>query len=139
MTVGRAVFDTNIFLSAFTFGGNPGLLFDWARSGKFRLIISPAILCEFASILKNKFSWVDEDIQEALVLIGRSAELVKPERSLTVIRDEADNRILECALEGRADTIVSGDSHLLSLKEFQGIQILSAAAFLRSVSGGQQK
>jgi predicted nucleic acid-binding protein len=48
-----------------------------------------------------------------------------------VERDKSDDRILECALEAKADYIISGDSHLLSLKEYQGIRILSPADFLQ--------
>jgi predicted nucleic acid-binding protein len=55
---------------------------------------------------------------------------VKPNEKLRVLDDEADNRILECAAEGRADVIVSGDRHLLSLKEFREIPILRVAEFL---------
>jgi putative PIN family toxin of toxin-antitoxin system len=125
----RVVFDTNILLSAFLFGGNPEALFRAVRAGKIQLITSPSILAEFASILKNKFSW-EGDIREALTVIGRRAELVKPKRSLAVLEDDADNRVLECALEASADFIISGDHHLLDMGEFRGIPILQASEFL---------
>lgn len=47
-----------------------------------------------------------------------------------VLEDDADNRVLECAVEGRAEWIISGDKHLLSLKEFRGVQIVRVAEFL---------
>lgn len=130
MSVPRVVFDTNIFLSAFTFGGKPEIAFEMARAGRIRLIVSTPILGELAAILKSKFAWDDEDIQEALIVIGRHAELVKPGMRLGVLEDDADNRVLECAVEGRAEWIISGDRHLLNLKEFRGIPTVRVSDFL---------
>lgn len=126
----RVVFDTNLFLSAFTFGGKPEVVFEIVRAGRIQLIVSTSILAELASILKGKFEWHDEDIRGALMVVGRQADLVKPGMRLRVLEDEADNRVLECALEGHADCIISGDHHLLSLKEFRGIPIVRVSDFL---------
>ena len=57
----RAVFDTNVFLSAIVFGGNPERAFLLAREGRIRLLVSPAILIEMASILREKFGWGERD------------------------------------------------------------------------------
>ena len=61
-----------------------------------------------------------------------SATLIIPNQTLSMTKkDEDDNRILECAVEGKVQYIVSGDKqHLLPLKEYQGVKILSAAEFL---------
>ncbi len=123
----RVVFDTNILLSAFIFGGKPEQLFEMARSQKIRLLTSPTILVEFASLLKGKFNWEDEDITDAIRTIGYSAELIKPALKIRILGDDADNRVLECAQTGKADYIVSGDRHLLKLKKFQKIPIVKAA------------
>jgi putative PIN family toxin of toxin-antitoxin system len=101
-----------------------------ARAGSIQLVVSTPILAELASILSGKFLWADEDVREALMAVGRHADLVKPETRLRILDDDADNRILECAVEGHADRIVSGDRHLLSLREFRGIRIVRAADFL---------
>ena len=130
----RVVFDTNIFLSAFTFGGKPEAVFEMARAGRIQLIVSASILAELASILKGKFAWDDKDIREALMVVGRHADLVKPGTRLRVLEDDADNRVLECAVEGRAEWIISGDHHLLSLKEYRGIQIVRVSDFLSSLA-----
>jgi putative PIN family toxin of toxin-antitoxin system len=122
--------DTNVFLSALTFGGKPEAVFEMARAGSIQLVVSAPILAELASILSGKFSWDNEDVREALMAVGRHADLVKPGTRLRVLEDDADNRILECAVEGHADRIVSGDRHLLSLREFRGIRIVRAADFL---------
>ena len=131
MSFSRAVFDTNIFLSALLFDGNPGLVLEMVRAGKIQLIVSPAILTELSFILKSKFSWDDEDIREALMAVGRIAVFVKPAHRLRILADDADNRVLECALEGGADCIISGDHHLLKLGEFRGVPILRASDFLK--------
>ena len=67
----RVVVDTHILLSAFLVGGNPRTLFEAARAGKIRLITSPTILAEFASILKREFSWADDDVREELRAFAR--------------------------------------------------------------------
>lgn len=133
--VHRVVFDTNIFLSAFIFGGNPEKLFELARAKKLHLFTSPSILTEFADRLRDKFGWSEEDIVEAIKTVGYSSELVKPVRRLTILEDDPDNRILECAVEAEVDFIVSGDKHLLSLKEHEGIKIISAKELLSEIEG----
>jgi uncharacterized protein len=126
----RAVFDTNVFLSAILFGGNPERAFLLARERRIRLLVSPAILMEMAAILRDKFGWGERDAADAVKTIGRAAELIKPSVVISVLKDEGDNRVLECAVEGHADVIVSGDHHLLDLKEYEGIAILRPTEFL---------
>ncbi len=130
----RVVFDTNILLSAFIFGGNPERLFELARSKKIQLLTSSSILAEFATRLKDKFLWDDVDIAEAIKTIGYSSELIRPTQKLSVLRDDPDNRVLECALEGKTDFIVSGDKHLLTLKEFRKIPIIKAAEIVSELT-----
>jgi putative PIN family toxin of toxin-antitoxin system len=122
--------DTNIFLSALMFGGPPEVLVRAARAGRIQLVTSPQILAELAMILKKKFAWSGEDVVEAVIAVGRHADMVKPRQRLGVLDDEPDNRILECAVEGKADYIVSGDHHLLRLKRFGSIAILGASELL---------
>lgn len=130
MKVYRVVFDKNILLSAFLFGGKPEELFELVRLKKFQLLISPSILAEFATCLRDKFLWIEGDVAEAIKTVGYSAELIKPVQKIKVLEDEPDNRMLECAIEGKADFIVSGDKHLLQLEEFQGIPIVRAALLI---------
>jgi putative PIN family toxin of toxin-antitoxin system len=120
--------------SALTFGGKPEAVFEMARAGNIQLIVSASILAELASILKGNFAWDDKDIREALMVVGRHAGLVKPGTRLRVLEDDADNRVLECAVEGRAEWIISGDHHLLSLKEYRGVQIVRVSDFLLSLA-----
>jgi uncharacterized protein len=69
------------------------------------------------------------------MVVGRHAELVKLGMRLRVLKDDADNRVLECAVEGHAESIVSGDRHLLDLKEFRGIPIVRVSDFLSKFGG----
>ena len=128
----KVVFDTNIFISAFIVSGSQGeQAFHHARQGRFELFTSVPILTETARKLREKFEQRAEDITEALKLISRTSEVLRPRTKLTVLEDVPDNRILECALEAHADLVVTGDRHLLKLKEFHGIPIIRLADFLR--------
>lgn len=126
----RVVFDTNVLISAFVFGGNPERLFDAARHSRIHLLTSSSILREFSLIMQEKFAWSRTDVVDALGAISYASELVKPALRLCVIADDPDNRILECAVSGQAGFIVSGDRHLLALKKYEEIRIVSSRRML---------
>lgn len=129
----KVVADTNIYISAILFGGKPEKIRELARKKKIELLISEVILAEIAEILKRKFNWPDWQISQTIESSRATTTLVTPRYTLKVIKKhDPDNRILECAVEGKAQYIVSGDKHhLLPLKEYQGIKILSPAEFLK--------
>lgn len=128
----KVVFDTNIYLSAILFGGNPRMCLELARFGEIELFISRAILLEMAQKLQEKFLWSEEEIKEMVEGLVMFTNIISPKKQINTIKAEPkDNRILECALEAGADYIISRDKkHLLSLKKFKGIPIISAADFL---------
>lgn len=132
----KVVTDTNIYISAILFGGKPEQVRELARKGKIELLISEATLTEVAGILKRKFSWPDWQISETIEGFRTGTTLVTPKRTLKVIKGhDPDNRILECAIEGKARYIISGDEHhILPLKEYQSIKIVSPATFLREMN-----
>lgn len=136
----KVVIDTNIYISAVLFGGNSEKIRKLAGEGKFELLISENILVEIAGVLKRKFNWFDWQVSELIKDIRAITTLVTPVLSLSVIKeDEPDNRFLECAIEGKAQYIISGDKHHLQpLKEYQGIKILSPAQFLEIAKLGFQ-
>ena len=128
----RVVFDSNVFISAFVIPGSHGeRAFLLAQEHRFELHTSVAILTETAGVLRRKFGQDESDVKQALRKIGRSATVSKPTSKLRVVADDADNRILECALDGRVDLVVTGDRHLLKLRRFEGIPIVRLADFLR--------
>jgi putative PIN family toxin of toxin-antitoxin system len=129
----KSVFDTNILISAFMApGGEAERAFTLARHRKVTLYTSIPILTEYARTLREKFRIEEEEITAALRVISRAATVVKPHRTVKVLVDDPDNRVLECAIEAKADVIVTGDRHLLKLREYQGIAVLRLKDFLRS-------
>ena len=132
MPVVRIVIDTNVFVSGLNFGGIPWQVVEQMQLGLVDVAVSPFILEEIRRVLTTRFSWNPETIDDALQLILARARLVEPSIRLSVItRKDSDNRILECAVESRAQYLISGDKrHLLRLGEYEGIQIVSPADFL---------
>jgi predicted nucleic acid-binding protein len=89
---------------------------------------------EVARVLREDFAWQERTLIRRLKLITRTGEIITPKVTLNVIvEDPADNRILECAVEGEAHLIVSGDRHLQRLKTYQGIPIVRPVDFLRTL------
>jgi putative PIN family toxin of toxin-antitoxin system len=127
----RVVFDTNIFISAFVM---PGSLAEKAILKIIEeedvLLISKDIIDEILSVLSTKFGRDREGLSHVAVTLSDLAELVKPARRVTVFKDEPDNRILECALSGEADLLVTGDKKMLQLREYKGVEIVSLRAYL---------
>jgi len=77
--------------------------------------------------------WDHAKTESAVKRISNFSEMVHPKERLEVIADDSDNRILECAVEGQAEFIISGDRHLKDLKSFQGIKIVDSATFLACI------
>lgn len=125
-------FDTNIYISAIIFGGNPRQCLELARGDSIELIVSKAVYLELSEKLRDKFDWPEEDIAEVIAGISGFAKIVTPRRKVNLIKtDPDDNMILEIALETKIDYIISGDTkHLLSLKKFEGVPVISAKEFL---------
>jgi putative PIN family toxin of toxin-antitoxin system len=128
----RVVFDTNIFISAFVIpGGKAEEVYLRVLRGDFDLCSSVAILTETAQKLREKFGWPEYQIVRLLKAISKVATVIKTRPHLHVLADEPDNRILECAVEAAADFIVTGDKHLLTLKNFQDIRIITFPTYLK--------
>ena len=127
----RVVFDTNIFISAFVIPGSKAEeAYLHGLTGDFFLCSSVAILSETAQKLREKFGWEENRITRLLKAIARVGIVIKTRPHLHFLADEPDNRILECAVAAGADFIVTGDKHLLSLKHFQDISIVTLSHFL---------
>ncbi len=130
----RVVFDTDVYIFAFiTPGGSGEAAYLAATGGEVELAVSVPILTELALKLKGKFHWDDEHIKTAIRHVAATAMVVKPIERLAVLKDEPDNRILECAIRADAEVIVTGDRHLLDIGKYEGISIVTLAAFLQAV------
>ena len=123
--------DSNIYISALNFRGNPDKLLDLARAGQIELHITDDILGEVLRVLKDKFRWSGEALRLAKDRIGDFTRTIQPGQAVQIVTaDPTDNRILDCALAGKSDYIVSGDKHLLNLGQYEGTKIVTAAEFL---------
>ena len=127
----RAVFDTNIYVSAFAIpGGRAEAALLKAVEGEVRLVISKPIIHELLDVLARKFGRDAEELARVAVFLAELAEVVQPRRKIEMLSDDTDNRILECAIAGRAEVIVTGDRAMLKLGEYQGVRIMTLRGFL---------
>jgi len=129
----KVVFDTNIFISAFVFkGGSADKAIQRILDSKDTLIISKPIIEETLRILAEKFERNIEELSRTAVFLSELAVTVEPNACLTVLSDEPDNRILECALEGDAEAIVTGDKAMLKLGKYETVKIISLRSYISS-------
>jgi putative PIN family toxin of toxin-antitoxin system len=120
----RVVIDTNVIISALNFGGNPKAVLELARKGRIRNATSPFIISEIERVLTRKFGWQMEVTEEVINDIQGFSHVINPPETIGIIKNRSDNRILECALAGGADYLLSGDHHLTDLKTFGTINIV---------------
>ncbi len=127
----KVVFDTNIFISAFVFPrGRAEEAITRVAEGKVQLFLSKPIIHEVLDVLARKFDRDREELARVAVYITDLGEIVHSRRKIKVLTDDADNRILECALAGNAAFIVTGDKAMLQLGEYKEIKIITLKEFL---------
>jgi putative PIN family toxin of toxin-antitoxin system len=127
------LFDSNILISALVFPGKQ------AEKAMLRIIenhdqllISKPIVDEVLEVLARKFARDPEELSRVAVLLADLGDMVRPRRRIRALMDDADNRILECAVTGNADLIVTGDRAVLELGEFEGVRLVSLREYLES-------
>lgn len=129
----KAVLDTNIFISALVLpGGQAQKAVLAAVEGRFDLAISKPIIHEVIGVLARKFARDAEELARVAVFLSEF-EVVQPRRTLHVLSDEPDNRILECAITAHAKVIVTGDRAMLALQEYKGVRIVTLREFLGAI------
>lgn len=136
----RVVLDTNVIVSGFLWGGVPRQLLQAARENRLRLFTSTPLLLELTDILgRAKFAHkliaaqlsVDQIVERYALL----ATVVHPAAiTPTILDDPDDDQVLACALAAKAEIIVSGDRHLLDLREHQGVRVVTAAEAVRALA-----
>ena len=131
----KVVFDTNVVASASFWRGAPfDCLHAWAQE-RFEAVVSPALLAEYHEVVEElRTEHPDRPCVAWVEALTDAATLVFPmERATGATPDPNDEMVLECALAAGADVIVSGDKkHLLCLREFRGILIISPSDLLKS-------
>lgn len=137
-TVTKVCLDTNVFISAALFGGKCDDIIELVLQKKAENVISFHIISEIAKVLDRKFKRTEREIKDVLTPIVSISKMVKTTNKLKVLPYGPDNRVLECAVAGKVDYLVTGDKkHLLKLKEYEGIKILSPAQFLKEITNGK--
>lgn len=129
----KAVQDTNVIISSIFWRGNPYEVIKKGVTKKFQIIISPDIIEEVIRKLKIKFDFPDYYVQIYIRLLLSFCKVITPISEFDVVRDKTDNKIIDCAFDGKADYIVTGDPDLLELKEFRRIKIVTPKEFLEIV------
>jgi putative PIN family toxin of toxin-antitoxin system len=136
----RVVLDTNTLISGLLWDGNESMVIEKVEKKEIKLFISYQMLEELEGVLKReKFSkrleGKEYTVEKAVAKIALIATLVEPNIDIDIIKEDPDdNRVLECAVSARATVIVSGDSHLLNLNDYAGIQIISTIDFIKQIS-----
>ena len=127
----RITIDTNLYVSAFQFGGKPAALWQMVMDGEIEVAISQPIIDETVRILRDKFNWDTAGLENVKALLRRYGQFVVPGEKLNVVpRDADDNSIVECAVASGSEAIITGDKDLLSLKEYAGIKMVKVGEFL---------
>lgn len=127
----RVVLDTNILISAIVYKGKPRQVLNLVLEENIEAFSSPILLAELTEILIKKFSLTLEEINIIEQVIKDIFEIVYPKKTLHIQRDEDNNRVLEAAIEGKCDYIVTGDKELLELSIYKDIKIINADQFLK--------
>lgn len=138
----RVVFDTNVVVSGFLWGGVPQQLLQAARNKRLRLFTSTTLLLELTDILgRNKFerklAQAQLSIDQLVERYALLATVVHPATITPIVFDDPDDdHVLACALAAQANLIVSGDRHLLNLREHQTVRIVTAIEAMKSMING---
>lgn len=141
----RIVVDTNVLVSGtLVAAGSSARILEAARNAEIILLTSHRLLAEYATVIQrphiiNKYARVKENAEDLINFLSANAELVRDESEWTglVPADPNDDMVIACAIAGRADGIVSGDPHLIELKEVQGIPIQKPSEFVAKLTRPQ--
>ena len=133
----RTVLDSNVYVSAFGFGGKPKELIRHGIIGHYQIVLSDFIIKETSQVCLKKLGLPKKTINGFFEDIIDFVELVTPTTPVSAVENDGDNQILSIAFDGRANFIVTGDkSHLLPLKTFKGIKIITISDFFTFLERG---
>ncbi len=133
----KILLDTNVFVSALINPhGKPAQILNYVFENKIRLFTSPSIIEELQRVLSypklvKRHGLEKQELKEFISDLLSIMSLVEGKKAIELIaEDPADNNYLSCAVDAKADFIVSGDTHLLNLGEYEGTQIITPTQFL---------
>jgi uncharacterized protein len=133
----RLVLDTNVWVSAMIWGGSPARIIKAAEEGKVCIITSEEIINEINRTLayprlKRIYEEAGISQQQMIEAVLQVTKLVEVKTKIHAVReDPADDKFLECAVDSKADYIVSGDDHLLKMGGYERTRIVSVRQFLK--------
>lgn len=130
----RIVPDTNILISAVLFGGKPREILNQIRQRKIIGVSTPVLLAELSDVLSKKFKFRQERIKFYLRKLNLILHIVHPTKAIHVLKDEPDNRVLEVAIAGKCDFIITGDKELLKLGKYKKVKIMASDKFLSEIN-----
>jgi putative PIN family toxin of toxin-antitoxin system len=132
----KIVLDANIFISSFFWGGNPRTVFERIIAGRDELFVTKEILEEIEDVMERpKFHADKDDIQYYINSIEEIGNKITPGKHIkNGSRDKSDNKYIECGMAAHVDYIISGDIHLLELKEYDTIKIVTAKDYLARIN-----
>ena len=129
----RAVLDTNVLISGVIATGVPHELLLRGFDHEYQIVVSVDTLTEFRDTLlkyPDRFQMSESEVQQEVETIRYFAEFVDPDETITTVEpDPDDDKFLEAAVAGDVDYLVSGDSHLLDIESFRGIDIVEPRTF----------
>jgi len=128
----KIVLDANVFISSFFWGGNPRTIVERVIAGKDELFVTKEILDEIENVVgRPKFHASKNEIDYFINSIEEIGNKITPKKRITNgSRDKSDNKYIDCAITANVDYIVSGDIHLLELKEYGKIKIVTVKDYL---------
>ncbi len=127
----KILLDTNVLISALGFGGKPRQILQLVLEKKIKAVSSPILLAEFNEVIAKKFPKLSQNLGLIEKKLKKTLIVVSPKESIQIVRDIDDNRVLEAAIEGKCQYVITGDADLLDLKVFQEIKIVTVEIFLK--------
>lgn len=142
----RAVIDTNVLISGFISRESyPAKLVDGWVEKRFEPVVSEEIIKEYREVFaRDRFSALGS-VEERLKLLGtllsfEHVVLVNPQERICMVKDDPrDDIFLECAAAGECEFIISGDQHLLKLKQYKNIKVITAKEFIELLKASEEK
>lgn len=131
----KIVVDTNFLVSAtqWDYSVSHKLLLKLIKNNDI-IFSTKEILDEFAEVLERDFLYTEEEVQNLLEIVLQFLTLVTPSKKVDAVKEDSDdNKIIECALESKAEYILSYDKHLLKLKEYEGINIIKPEEAIKEI------
>ncbi len=128
----KVFLDTNILISALGWRGKPRVIFEKCLHGELELVTSPNQIEELRRVMDYpKFNFTEEQKATFISIFLEMARMVEiPGKVKVIVDDPDDDAMLETAVVGNVDYLISGDPHLLKLKEFAKVKIVTASEFL---------